>query len=85
MSEGIGGHEVLETSKKASGAAPALVESFAGLTVPGGSGRHQLSIPSQRGDGRHCGSLAGWGVRMAQGIMGSYPLCPLNEYPASSY
>jgi hypothetical protein len=28
-----------------SGAAPAPLESFAGLMVPGGSGRHQLSIP----------------------------------------
>ena len=44
MSEGVGGQEVSEASK-VSGAAPAPLESLAGLMVPGGSGRHQLSIP----------------------------------------
>ena len=44
MSEGVGGHEVSKASK-VSGAAPAPLESFAGLMVPGGSGRRQLSIP----------------------------------------
>jgi len=44
VSEGVGGHEVSKASK-VSGAAPAPLESFAGLMVPGGSGRHQLSIP----------------------------------------
>ena len=45
MSEGVGGHEVSKASEGVSGAAPAPLESFAGLMVPGGSGRHQLSIP----------------------------------------
>jgi hypothetical protein len=44
VSEGIGGHGVSKASKKVSAAALGSQESFAGLMVPGGSGRHQLSI-----------------------------------------
>ena len=51
MSEGVGVHEVSKASE-VSGAAPASLESFAGLMVPGGSGRHQLSIP-RRTDNVH--------------------------------
>ena len=43
MSGGVSGHEVSKASKKVSGAAPAPVESFAGLMVPGGSGRPRRS------------------------------------------
>jgi hypothetical protein len=44
VSEGVGAHEVSKVSE-VSGVAPAPPESFAGLMVPGGSGRHQVSIP----------------------------------------